>query len=249
MTSAREFYARQAEWGGIYWGEVTARHRRRAAWVRSLLPAGAQRVLELGAGGGQDAVALAEEGCEVIAVEQVPSLAAHIRRLLRAHSRARVEVVETDFYRVALPAASFDAVCYWDGFGIGTDDEQRVLLRRIHRWLRPAGAALIEVYTPWHAARSAGRSWQVGRARREYAFDGEGCRWIDRWRSGDGETVEQSLRCYSPADLRLLLEGTGLALAALYPGGMMDYERGRYVASAPLEEAMAYVALLRHAAG
>ncbi len=81
---------------------------------------------------------------------------------------------------------------------------------------------------------------------REYGFDGEGCRWIDRWwLENGGEAIEQSLRCYSPADLRLLLEGTGLALVDVKAGGMMDYKSGRYVEAAPLEQAMWYVAILR----
>jgi len=36
----------------------------------------------------------------------------------------------------------FDAVCYWDGFGIGDDQDQRRLLRRIAGWLAPDGRAL-----------------------------------------------------------------------------------------------------------
>ncbi|WP_235472390.1 class I SAM-dependent methyltransferase, partial [Ardenticatena maritima] len=107
------------------------------------------------------------------------------------HSGARVKVIEADFYQVALPEDGFNAVCYWDGFGIGTDEEQRKLLWRIWSWLRPDGVALIDVYTPWHAAKSSGHGWQVGRARREYGFDGENCRWIDRWWLEEtGESVE-----------------------------------------------------------
>ncbi|WP_152918148.1 class I SAM-dependent methyltransferase, partial [Ardenticatena maritima] len=73
-----------------------------------------KRVLELGAGGGQNAIALAEKGYEVFAVEREPLLVKHIRRLLRQHSGARVKVIEADFYQVALPEDGFNAVCYWD---------------------------------------------------------------------------------------------------------------------------------------
>ncbi len=55
------------------------------------------------------------------------------------------------------------------------------------------------------------------------------------------------LRCYSPADLRLLLEGTGLQLVKVESGGMVDYERGQFVATVPLEQAMWYVAVLQRA--
>ncbi|RME10349.1 MAG: class I SAM-dependent methyltransferase [Ardenticatenia bacterium] len=243
---ARRFYAKQAEWSGVYWGDVEVRHRRKAKRVRGVIGTPPKRVLELGAGGGQDAIALSEEGYDVVAVEQEPLLVEHIRRLLRQHSGARVKVIKADFYQVTLPEQSFDAVCYWDGFGIGTDAEQRKLLQRIWSWLRLDGVALIDVYTPWNAAKSAGYGWRVGRAKREYKFDGENCRWIDRWWLEEtGESVEQSLRCYSPADLRLLLEGTGLVLERVEAGGMMDYENRQFIETAPLEQAMWYMAVLR----
>jgi len=246
LSWTRDFYAKQAEWSGAYRGGVTERHRRRARQVRAVLGPPPQRILELGAGGGQNAIALAEQGYEVVAVEQVPLLAQHIRELLRQYPQVRVEVLEADFYRVELPSNAFDAVCYWDGFGIGTDEEQRILLRRIRRWLRFSGKALIDVYTPWHAAKSVGYGGRVGKARREYGFDGEGSRWIDRWWVAEsGESIEQSLRCYSPADLRLLLEGTGLELVEIQVGGMMDYEHGQYVENVPLEQAMWYMAVLQ----
>ncbi len=242
----QDFYTKQAEWSGIYYGGVEERHRRKAEWVQTVLGKPPRRILELGAGGGQNAFALAERGYEVVAVEQVPLLAQHINKLHREYPHVHVEVVEADFYRVEFPQNSFDAVCYWDGFGIGTDEEQRALLKRIRYWLHDTGKALIDVYTPWHAAKSVGYGGRVGKAYRAYGFDGESCRWIDRWwlKGGTG-VVEQTLRCYSPADLRLLLEGTGLALVEVQPGGMMDYERARYIESAPLEQAMWYVAVLQ----
>ncbi|KPL90223.1 hypothetical protein SE16_00005, partial [Ardenticatena maritima] len=59
---ARKFYAKQAEWSGIYWGNVEERHRRKAEWAYSVIGVPPKRVLELGAGGGQNAIALAEKG-------------------------------------------------------------------------------------------------------------------------------------------------------------------------------------------
>ena len=64
-TWVREFYARQAEWSGVYWGDVNERHRRKASWISTVIGPPPKRVLELGAGGGQNAVALAEAGYEV----------------------------------------------------------------------------------------------------------------------------------------------------------------------------------------
>lgn len=61
------------------------------------------------------------------------------------------------------------------------------------------------------------------------------------------EAFTQSLRWYSPADLRLLLSGTGLGLAEVWPGGSYDPEAGVYRAEAPLHECMSYVAVLHPA--
>ena len=75
-----------------------------------------------------------------------------------------------DFYQVELKK-SFDLITYWDGFGIGTDQEQRSLLKRIHKWLKKDGMALIEVYTPWYASYIAGRVNSFGKIKRQYGYD------------------------------------------------------------------------------
>lgn len=238
---------------------------------------GPLRVLELGAGGGQAAAAAAARGLRVTAVELVPELAAHARSLAptiaagpantaepditaapeiapgpAGHSRPNgragsLSVLEGDFYTLD-PGGPFDVVCYWDGFGIGSDDDQRSLLRRIHGWLAPGGCALVEVYTPWYWAAAAGREqhFHDGSARR-YGFDADGCRMLDRWwpEGREAEGVTQSLRAYSPADLRLLLEGTGLVLDRIEEGGAWDDVAQVWHERAPLEAAMSYVVRLR----
>lgn len=211
-----EFYDRQDEWTGIYTGPVREHHRAKVALLgeRRRL-----RVLELGAGGGQHAAATADLGHDVTAIELVPRLAANAADLAARPRKGTLGVYEGDFYTIDVPG-SFDVVCYWDGFGVGTDDDQRRLLKRIREWLKPNGEALIDVYTPWHAASTVGAQQEWGGARRRYDFDAEGCRWLDTWWPVDDEreAVTQSLRCYSPADLRLLLSGSGLILSTILPG-------------------------------
>jgi hypothetical protein len=81
---------------------------------------------------------------------------------------------------------------------------------------------------------------------RRYGFDGRNSRLLDTWWSEEdtANVVTQSLRCYAPADLELLLESTGLHLVAVTPGGHYDAEAGRYEAVVPIERAMSYVATL-----
>ena len=246
MNWVREFYEKQNAWSGCYEGDPGAEHYRKAALISDLAGAGSLRVLELGAGGGQVAAAAADLGHSVVAVELRPTACTHARQLAATRATTSMVVIEGDFYAVS-PEGLFDVVCYWDGFGIGSDDDQRRLLRRIAGWLKPNGSALIEVGTPWYAAAVDGRSWEVGVAERRYSFDADGCRWQDTWwPKGDPEkSVQQSTRCYSPADLRLLADGTGLKVTDVKPGGTMDWVEGKWLSTAPLKQAMSYVAQLK----
>jgi SAM-dependent methyltransferase len=230
----RRFYERQEELSGAYSGEISEHHRIKAALVDAHCGR-IRRVLELGAGGGQMAVATADLGFEVVAVELVPRLAAHARVL---GSDSRVEVVEGDFCEVTVEGP-FGAVCYWDGFGVGGDSDQQALLARVAAWLAGDGRALIDVYTPWYWAEAAGREMTFGDVRRRYEFDPETQTMVDLWwREGaPDEKVAQHLRCYAPDQLARLLEPVGLSLETIEPGA----ER--------LEDAMTYSAIISPADG
>jgi hypothetical protein len=193
--------------------------------------------LELGVAAANDM------GHEATALELVSESAAHCRKL--ALNRPCMKVVQGDFY-IADLGTDFDVVCYWDGFGIGTDSDQRRLLSRVREWLRADGCALIDIYTPWYAASTFGKGWQVGMAAREYGFGAMGCRWLDTWRHiyQEGEPVTQSLRCYSPPDLELLLEGTRLKLDGIVPGQGPGTEPGSWSETAELCRAISYTAKL-----
>jgi SAM-dependent methyltransferase len=245
MEWVEAFYTRQNEWSGCYSEAVGERDRERVAAIARLAGSGHKHILELGAGGGQSAAAAADAGHAVTAVELLASSAQHARKLADQARTGTLNMVEGNFYEVKLESA-FDVVCYWDGFGIGSDADQRRLLQRIAQWLAPGGCALIDVNTPWYWASAAGVGMRIGQAARRYQFDAVECRVLDRWwpLNNEQQAVTQSIRCYSPADLRLLLEGTGLALADIEPGGAMDYERSQYTPRVPLAKAMQYLAKL-----
>ena len=153
-----------------------------------------------------------------------------------------------DFY-AADPGGPFDVICYWDGFGIGGDDEQRLLLRRLPSWLAPGGHALIEVYMPGYWQQHAGFTRRTPEYVQTYGYDADGARMTDTYAATNGDTRTQSLRCYAPADLRLLLEGTGLTLAAAQPGGRYDPDAGVWHPRAILAECMTWTATLRPVSG
>jgi SAM-dependent methyltransferase len=249
MDWVRDFYTKQDQWAGVFSGRIDAFHQERAFWVDLALDGRVGRVLELGCGGGQTAAAIAEAGHWVVAVDLNARAIEVALRRAEGRYEGRLQPVLADFFTFE-PDEPFDLVCYFDGFGVGEDEDQRRLLERISAWLVTGGVALIEVYTPWYWARAAGQQMTFGSASRRYAFDAEGGRLLDTWwpHGHPEEAVTQSLRCYGPADLCLLLRGTGLDLVDLRSGGAVDVATGEYCDQVPLESAMSYVATLRRAA-
>ncbi|MCX6032972.1 MAG: methyltransferase domain-containing protein [Chloroflexi bacterium] len=244
---------------GIWWGAETddpAEDVRRAATVERLCGPGPLRILELGAGAGRTAAALADRGHTVIGVELSPLRARQAQEVVGIARKGSLTVLEADFYTVEL-AGRFDVVCYWDGFGIGSDADHRRLLRRIARdWLTPTGCALVDVASTTWAARHAGTeevlaplqgvSGSVEMLRR-WHFDALHGRWIDEWQptAAPENTLAQTIRCYTPADFLLLLEGAGLALQRIEVDGQaLDWEANRITTTGPLLEAYSYLVQL-----
>lgn len=247
MQWVKAFYEKQQAWTSLYTGEITDHHRQNVCKVQWLAGPPPLTLLELGAGGGQFARAAADRGYEVTAIELIDASFQHMKSLAKGIKRGRLTALQKDFYRIELPH-TFDVVCYWDGFGLGKDGDQQRLLKRIYQWLEPHGCALIDVYTPWYWTQAAGHKTLLGsNIARCSDFDAMGCRMIDYWWPIDdpSQKVTQSLRCYSPADLRLLLQGTGLALEEVTPGGAYDAKAQIYDEQAPLSQAMSYVAKIR----
>jgi hypothetical protein len=151
-------------------------------------------------------------------------------------------------------------VVYWNGFGVGSDADQRRLLRRIAaEWLRPDGVALVDVASPFCWARWAGdgeehdpdpdRGYHHRGSAERIDFDPVGGRFLDSWweRPEPERVHTQSVRCYAPADLQLLLEGTGLRLDHVDVGGQSLALDGHPTMASPLWTANEYLARLRRA--
>lgn len=223
----REFYSRTGAWWARADARVTGRDHARARLVREH-GTDTGTVLELGSGYGATAVAMAQAGYTVTAVE-ISDRVDHSAALAEGLPPGSLTVHRADFYEVTLPGR-FDVVCYWNGFGIGSDADQRRLLTRIAgEWLRPGGTALVDVFNPFvwaswdgdeeHLTPDAAAGYDHD-LRERTQFDPVTCTATDTWwESGNpGEPITQTLRCYTPADLSLLLTGTGLALSAIVAG-------------------------------
>lgn len=175
MEWAEEFYSKQAAWSGIYTSDVSDYHRGKASLLQALAGDSPKTVLELGAGGAQAAFATAELGYHVTAIELLPTSAAHAMTLSTRTRRGSLRVVQGDFYAVQADGP-YDIVCYWDGFGIGQDEDQARLLRRMARWLNRSGVVLLDIYSPWYWAKVAGRQMVFDTVMRRYGFDPAGNR-------------------------------------------------------------------------
>ncbi|WP_433522777.1 methyltransferase domain-containing protein [Nocardia pseudovaccinii] len=235
---------------------MTDRDRQRVDLLRAHgIPAG--RMLELGSGYGTTAAAAALAGYAMTAVE-VSDRADFTSSVARGVAPGSLTVHKTDFYEVRLDGR-FDAVCYWNGFGVGSDADQRRLLRRIgSEWLELGGTALIDVFNPFVWSRWDGDEEHrvpdaaVGythELRERIRFDPVTCTAVDTWWESDDpdHEVSQFLRCYTPADLVLLLEGTGMSLI-----GIVVEEEVVPVSEHPglsvlLREEFEYLAVLRRA--
>jgi SAM-dependent methyltransferase len=249
MEWVRNFYAKQYEWADWRrrWSDFDPNERdpRVDAVTRH---AGSEplRILELGSGTGTTAAALAVAGHDVVAIEMQSELAAYTNELAAVVTGGSLRAIAGDFYETE-PPGKFEVVAYFDGFGIGTDEDQRRLLHRIVGWLVPGGCALVDVLVPWYWSRRAGNEeeFPAGSGVRYLAgFDPGECRMTERmWRTGhEDDAVTQSLRCYSPADLHLLLEGTGLSVVDVEP-----FTDEGYSEPCELPDAMLYLATLASA--
>lgn len=250
----RDFYIQAGRW----WGpEITGLEVKRAAAIDRLCGPGPKRILELGAGAGLTSALMADDGHDVVAVEFSPVYTGYAREHLKTPRTGTLTVIEADFYEVALPGR-YDVLCYWDGFGVGSDADQRRLLRRMSReWLAPGGSVLMDVFSPFKPARDAETIYQLAplpgvpesvAMNRRCHFDPLNCRWIDEWEPVDAPdlALAQTVRCYTPVDFLLLLEGTGLSLKRLeVDGEALDFTSGSIVNGGPLLEAYDYLVQLK----
>jgi SAM-dependent methyltransferase len=252
----KDFYTQAGVWWGADPHDDPSDHKARAAIVERLCGPGKRRVLDLGAGSGFTAAALAEAGHSVVGVELNPTDVGYAQELLTLSRQGSLSTLEGSYYTIELDGR-FDVVGWWEGFGLGSDAEQRRMLQRIAReWLAPGGCALIDVYSPVRAARHAGEEvhlealegvpGSVAMIERCH-FDPVYSRWIDEGQpiAEPDKALAQTIRCYTPMDLLLLLEGTGLALKRIEVNGCeVDFSTNQITLSGPLTEAWGYLAQL-----
>lgn len=221
------FFTSAVEWWGESWYEGENLEPR-LELVKRYAPQGGTAILELGAGTGETAAYLCDHGYSVTAVDLCEANIALIEKA--ATARPKLAVRQGDYQTMEL-VGRFDAVCLFENFGMGNDGQNRRLLARIRDdWLAPSGRIIMDVYNPLLPARKAGTKVELDRLpdvpgsvdMTDYCyFDAIRGRWVDVWepREDRSKARSQSIRCYTPSDFLLLLEGLGLEVVAMLFGG------------------------------
>ncbi|WP_283750279.1 class I SAM-dependent methyltransferase [Bacillus cereus] len=191
-----------------------------------------QTMLELGAGNGGFARAMSKLNVKMITVELVTELV----EFARDHSSKDITIHHGDFYQIDI-SEEFDVVSYLDGFGVGTDDEQLFLLKRIKDWMKDDGCALIDIYQPLYWKKISGQEMSLSSAMRKYEYDSINERMLDHWWNPNypNDIVTQSLRCYTVEEISHLCGEAGLSI-----GGAFDFEQSRYKEQASLYDCLSY---------
>lgn len=111
----------------------------RAAFLQRLLAEGTQRLLEIGAGTGQDAVFFKENGLDVVATDLSPAMVQRCRD--KGVGAQATDVLDMDF-----APASFDAVYTLNCLLHVPNADLPTALERIYAVLRPGGLCFVGVY-------------------------------------------------------------------------------------------------------
>lgn len=120
--------------------------------VRAIAPKAGERVLDVAAGTGTSAAALALPGVEVVAVDFSPGMIEVGRR-----KHPKIEFVQGDALALPFGAGEFDAVTM--SFGLRNMKDPRKALKELYRVLKPGGRVVIcEFSTPQRALLRAGYS-------------------------------------------------------------------------------------------
>ncbi len=222
MRDVRDYYENQSR--TFEQSAITDEHRRIAHIITSIsgFSDDTGTALELGCGNAAVSAVLADRGLTVTAVDfNAPAMA--VARSFAESRGGRLLPIEADFYTASLPG-NYTLIFYWDGFGIGKDEDQLKLLTRVRSWLAPGGRAVIDVFNPyyWLQKHETSATYQAANGNpweRKIQFDFRECRMVDVWTNLDDSSIpprSQSLRCYTPADFSTLASRAGLNVLGLY---------------------------------
>lgn len=183
---------------------------------------------------------MANKNYEVTSVELVEELV----QFAKENTSAPVNILCRDFYKLNIQEL-FDCMLYIDGFGVGEDEDQLHLLKRIHNWLNKDGYALIDIYEPnyWRQIYKGERVLNdEATIFRKYDFNEETMRFTDTWwhKNYEDNKSTQSLKCYSISRIYELCQLANLDIVGYFPNDAMDFEKWSYDERASLDYCISY---------
>jgi SAM-dependent methyltransferase len=189
-----------------------------------------QSLLDMTCGPGLVARAFARHGIAVTGVDIAP---AAIRHAIEITGGLPCVFIEADAREVPLPVAEFDAAIYLYGQpGVPKPDDQREILTRIRRALRPGAPIVLEVRDAASVDRRPQMRWWTGSRSlfgrndhlvlTERIWDEEARTTVERDIVLDVETGAMSTfgvteRAYETDEVEALLAGVGFASVEFHP--------------------------------
>jgi len=176
-----------------------------------------ERVLDMCAGTGVLALALAAQVQHVWAIEAAPGLVAYLEMKAAAGGWENLSATVGSPSRLSLFDASADLIVAHDAFHQPDADDSTKALAEAHRVLRPGGRLVLGVTagpepprdppTRARSIRKTPRRWALHRRARIVAEEGQLPAWLEGW--------ENALQGAGFADVRveLLAQGCGVGYA------------------------------------
>jgi len=200
--------------------------RRQADGLWNLLQLSpARRVVDIGCGHGRHALALAERGAQVIAVDSSVALLSRARELA-ADLRVPIGWIRGDMQRLPLRSSCASGAVMMDAFGFfEAEEDHDAVLRETARVLAPAGRLAMKIVNGGYVvddfqetAREE-RNGVVVDVSNTLTFDPP--RLVQRisvsGTRGQGD-YERRQRLYRVEELRAALERVGLAVTGVFAG-------------------------------
>lgn len=203
-------------------GEATARSELRFLDWALRLRGQPARLLDVGCGIGRHAVGFAQTGHDVVGIDLSDTMLAYAARLAE-QAQCSVDLQRMDMRDLAFDGEFDAAWCMNTTFGYFTDVENLMLLRSMHRALRPAGRLVLDVLNRDHALQALPtRNWWEGDGcliQEDIEFDTRRSRVEIRrylvFADGRERVYDISIRLFSVHELVHLLTLAGFAVESI----------------------------------
>lgn len=225
--------------GSLMFNDDTfARGEQEVQQLLELLGGSPRTVLDLGCGPGRHALALADAGLRVTAVDTSPSL---LRQLASRRAERAIEIVQGDMREFVRESAFDLVIVMWTSFGYFVDEaDHRRVLAKIRESLAPEGRLVLDLVGLEYLCRNLQpvhlTEYDDGRIliERPVLVDSM-TRLENEWMLVDGERVHYhtfSHRVWSAGEIRGLLAEQGLEVTAIagdWAGRAYDLEAERLI--------------------